>query len=230
MHPPTPDEAPWRAGWRAAVALRGPALLLAAISGGVVALYYHNPAARGALEAVAAFRARHGLLFSAAASTLFAGLVPFLYLRLHPATKASHPWPHVFFFAAFWAYKGVEVDLLYQLQSALFGAAPTLATVLKKMLFDQLVYNPLFAAVYGVLIYGWKDAGFRWGPPLADLRAPRWYARRVLPVMIAVWGVWVPTVSCIYALPLALQMPLNVLVNCFWVILFSLITVRQNRA
>ena len=88
-------------------------------------------------------------------------------------------------------------------------------------------------AVLALVDAGWPVAvidnlttGFRWAVPLGDLRAPGWYARRVLPVMIAVWGVWVPAVACIYALPLPLQLPLCCLVNCFWVILFSLITAR----
>ena len=79
-----------------------------------------------------------------------------------------------------------------------------------------------------MFLYDWKDAGFRWAAPLADLRAGRWYYRRILPVMIAVWAVWIPTVCCVYALPLALQLPLASVMNCLWAILFSHLTIRQN--
>ena len=222
-------EAPWQAGLHSAKATLKPGLLLIAAAAGVVLAYYHNATVHDWLEQVAAFRERGGFAFAAAMMMIFAGVLPFLYLRLDPVTAPSHPWPHLVFLAALWAYKGVEVDLLYRGATVLFGSGHDWLTVAKKMLFDQLVYNPLFAAPYGVLLYAWKDAGFHWSAPLADLRASRWYYRRVLPVMIAVWFVWVPAVCCIYALPLALQIPLNSVINCFWVILFSHITGRQNR-
>jgi len=222
-------EAPWQAGLHSARATLKPGLLLIAAAVGVVAAYYQNPVMHAWLEQVAAIRQQGGFAFAAAAMMIFAGVLPFLYLRLDPVTATAHPWPHLLFFAALWAYKGIEIDLLYRGLAITFGSGHDWPTVGKKMLCDQLLYNPLFAAPYGVLLYAWKDAGFRWSTALADLRTPRWYYRRVLPVMIAVWAVWVPAVCCIYALPLALQIPLNSVINCFWVILFSHITGRQNR-
>ncbi|MDP2137811.1 MAG: hypothetical protein Q8J74_08145 [Candidatus Didemnitutus sp.] len=223
------EEAPWRVGLHSARATALPGLVLITAAGLVVAAYYFSPPVHAALEAFAAFRIRGGFLYSALTTAFFAGLIPFLYLHFHPGTVARHPWPHVIFFVVFWGYKGVEIDLLYRVQALLFGDQVDWLTITKKMLVDQLIYNPFIAAPYGLLLYAWKDAGFRWAAPLADFRAPRWFWRRVLPVMIAVWGVWVPSVCLIYALPLALQLPLNSLVNTFWVILFSLITLQQNR-
>lgn len=226
MHPP--EESPWQTGLRGAraTALPGAVLVCAAIT--VVIAYYHHPAFHALLEHVAAFRTRWGLVYSICSTSLFAGIVPFLYLHFSRATAATHPWKHLLFFALFWGWKGAEVDYFYRLQAYLFGTDLSAATITKKLLFDQLIYNGLFAAPYGVLVYDWKDADYLWGPALADLRRPRWYARRVFAVMIAVVGVWVPAAGCIYAMPPALQIPLNSLVNCFWVILFSLILARQN--
>lgn len=222
------DEAPWQAGLHCARATALPAFVLLCGAAAVVVLYYRNATVHGWMEALAQFRVRGGFQFSAVSTALFAGIIPFLYLRASRTARAQHPWPHLVFFALFWGYKGIEIDLLYRLQAVLFGSGIDAATLAKKMAFDQLVYNGLFAAPYGVLVYAWKDAGFRWAGPLADFRRPRWYARRVLPVMIAVLSVWVPAVLCIYSMPLALQLPLNSLINCFWVILFSLIMARQG--
>jgi hypothetical protein len=52
----------------------------------------------------------------------------------------------------------------------------------------------------------------------------------VLPVLLGVWTVWIPVVTCVYALPSALQMPLFNIVLCFWSLLFVSITARQNRS
>lgn len=223
---PLPEESPLRAGLRSARATALPGTVLVLAAAAVVVAYYQIPAFHGLLEHVAAFRTRWGLAYSVVATSLFAGVIPFLYLRLNRATAAAHPWPHLLFFAVFWGWKGAEVDLFYRLQDHLFGSGADFATIGSKLLFDQIVYNGCYAAPYGVLIYAWKDAGFRWAEPLADLRRPRWYYRRVFAVMVAVMGVWIPAAACIYALPLALQLPLNSIVNCFWVILFSLITAR----
>jgi hypothetical protein len=223
-------EPPWRVGLKSARRLTLPGAVLVSAAAMVVTSYYHVPAVRAWLDGVAEFRVHWGWAYAAVAQALFAGLIPFLYLHFHPATRAIHPARHGVFFVLFWAYKGLEVDAFYRGQALLFGDGPELATILPKVAVDQLVYNPLFAAPIAVLVYAWKDAGYRWAAPLADLRAPRWYYRRVLPVMIAVWAVWVPAVSCIYALPLALQLPLCSLVNCFWVILFSLMTAPNRTA
>jgi hypothetical protein len=226
--PLPPEEAPWRAGLHSARATALPGAVLVGAAIGVVVSYYHVPAVHAALEQLAAIRVRGGFFYSAASTALFAGIIPFLYLHFTPTTRAGHPWPHLAFFALFWGYKGIEVDGLYRLQALMFGTGVDFGTIFKKLLFDQIVYNGMFAAPYGVLVYAWKDAGFKWGPVLADFRAPRWYYRRVFSVMIAVMGVWIPAVCCIYSMPPALQIPLNSLVNCFWVILFSLIMARQN--
>jgi len=225
-----PPEPPWRTGLACARRLTLPGFVLVAAAAMVVTSYYHSPAFHAWLDGIAAFRMRWGLAYGAVAQALCAGLIPFLYLHFHPATRASHPARHGVFFVLFWACKGLEVDLFYRLQAVMFGDGPELASILPKVAVDQFIYNPLFAAPIAVLVYAWKDAGWSWAEPLADLRSPRWYYRRVLPVMVAVWAVWVPAVSCVYALPLALQLPLCSLVNCFWVILFSLMTAPERTA
>jgi len=221
-------EPPWRVGLDSARRLTLPGLVLVSAAAMVVTSYYHLPAVRTWLDGVAEFRTRWGWAYAATAQALCAGLIPFLYLHFHPATRAMHPARHGAFFVLFWAYKGIEVDVFYRAQALMFGDGPELASILPKVAVDQFVYNPLFAAPIAVLVYAWKDAGWNWATPRADLRSPRWYYRRVLPVMIAVWAVWIPAVSCVYALPLALQLPLCSLVNCFWVILFSLMTARAR--
>jgi hypothetical protein len=227
---PTTEEAPWRAGLHGVRALVGPGLVLQAVALALVLAYYFLPAAHELFARLAVWRTAGGYIFSALASAVCGGVLPFLYLRLNPATRAAHPWPHLFFFALFWAWKGVEVDLLYRTLGAVFGTEPGFATVAPKVLADQFGYNLLYAAPVGNLCFAWKDAGFRWAPVAADLRRGRWFARSVLPVLLGVWAVWIPVVSCVYALPPALQIPLFNVVLCFWSLLFAHILARQRRA
>ena len=222
-------EAPWRAGLHSARALFRPGLLLQSGALALVLAYYCLPAAHGLFTQLAGWRTGGGYLFSALAGAVCGGVLPFFYLRLHPATRPAYPWPHLFFFALFWAWKGAEVDLWYRVLALLFGNGTGPATIIPKILADQFGYNLLYAAPVGNLCFAWKDAGFRWAPVAADLRQGRWYARRILPVLLSLWAVWIPVVACVYALPPALQIPLFNVVLCFWSLLFAHITARQNR-
>lgn len=223
------NESPWRVGWEGARLLIRPGLVLQTIALALVLAYYFVPAARGFFAQIAVWREAGGYFFSAASTALCGGVLPFLYLRWNPATRTSHPWPQLAFFTLFWVWKGAEVDLLYRSLGWLFGNEANFQTIASKVLMDQLVYNPIYATPIGIIFYSWKNVGFRWSLVLADLRAGRWYSRQVVPAQFAVWCVWGPVVSCIYALPPALQIPLFNIVLCFWSLLFAYITTHQNR-
>lgn len=62
----------------------------------------------------------------------------------------------------------------------------------------------------------------------ADFRTRGWYARTVLPTLIANFGVWVPAVAIIYALPTPLQLPRQNLVLCFFTLLLAHLNRRQH--
>ena len=225
---PVTSEAPWKAGLQSARALFRPGLILQSTALGVVLAYYYLPAAHGLFTQLTVWRTEGGYLFSALASAVCGGVLPFLYLRLHPATRPGYPWRHLVFFTLFWAWKGAEVDLWYRILAMLFGHEPAPSTIIPKVLADQFVYNAIYATPVGNLCFAWKNAGFRWAPVAADFRAGRWYARSVLPVLLTVWALWIPVVCCIYALPSALQIPLFNVVLCFWSMLYAHITARQN--
>ena len=224
-----PEESPWRAGWESARLLFWPGLLLQSAALALVLVYYFVPAAHGVFVQIGAWREAGGYFFSACSTALFGGVLPFLYLRWNPVSRATHPWSQLTFFILFWAWKGVEIDLLYRSLGWLFGNHATFPTIAAKVLIDQFVYNPLYATPFSSLLYAWKNAGFRWPPVIADVRGGRWYMRRVVPVQLALTCVWLPVVSCVYALPPALQMPLFNVVLCFWSLLFAAITSRQKQ-
>lgn len=221
--------APWRAGLQSIRALLFPGLVLQSVALALVLAYYLVPATAGFFADLARWQSSGGLPFTAVTTALCGGLLPFLLLRGHRDTRGNHPWPHLVFFMLFWAWKGCEVDLWYRGLTWLYGNGHDPSTIVRKVLSDQFGFNPFYAAPVGNLCFAWKDAGFRWRPVAADLQAGRWYARRVLPVLMAVWFLWIPVVCCVYALPLPLQMPLFNVVLCFWSMLFAHILSRQSQ-
>lgn len=226
----SPTEAPWRAGLQSVRSLLLPGFVLQGVALGLVLAYYFVPATAGFFARLSSWQSAGGLRFTAVTTALCGGLLPFLFLRAHRDTRSRHPWPHVWFFMVFWAWKGSEVDLLYRGLTWLYGDGHDASTIVRKVISDQFGFNPFYAAPVGNLCFAWKDAGFRWSPVAADLQAGRWYVRRVLPVLIAVWFLWIPVVSCVYALPQPLQMPLFNVVLCFWSMLFAHILSRQSPA
>ena len=103
------------------------------------------------------------------------------------------------------------------------------ATVFKKVLVDQFIYNPLFAAPYTVICYELKNQGFRWRRSRHAFTA-EFYRTRTIPALCATWTVWIPVTSAIYALPSLLQIPLFALALTFWVLMVAYITSRPHIA
>jgi hypothetical protein len=222
-------EAPWKAGLRGARANLGAGLVLQAVALAIVLAYYHHLPTRNAFERLVAFRAQTGLVFGMISTGLFGGVLPFLYLRSNPETRAHHGRREGVTLTAFWAYKGLEFEILYRVLAHVVGTGHDVATIATKAFLDQFVYSPAFAIPVTVLVYQWCALGFSARAVVADFRTPGWYGRTVLPTLIANLGVWLPAVAIIYALPTPLQLPLQNLVLCFFTLLLAHLNRRRHR-
>jgi hypothetical protein len=216
---------PWRSALRGARAHLGPGLVLQAGALALVLAYYHCEPARVLLTRLLELRRQTGFAFAVVSTGLFGGFLPFLYLRGGGDTPAHYSWRQGFALTAFWAYKGIEVDLFYRILARTVGEGHEAGTIVTKVIIDQLVYCPILAVPVTVLVYEWVEARFDGAAVFADWREPRWYLRRTLPVLISNLGVWVPAVAIIYSLPTPLQLPLQNLVLCF----YTLVIAHQTR-
>lgn len=200
-----------------------PALVLQAFALAIVFGYFWSSPIHVALDQIGALKVRYGYAYSAVATCIFGGLVPFAVLSLAGRIPASRRWRELAFYALLWLWKGVEVDAFYRAQAHWFGDGSSVATIAVKTAVDQFGYVPLWAAASQVLLFTWKDAGFsRAATRAAFERQP--FAQRVLVVIFSTWVVWIPAVAIIYSLPSALQIPLFNLVLCFWCLLMSFIS------
>src|SRR4029453_4573782 len=212
-------------GWEAARPNLAPAFLIQVVMLAVLGGYYLSPAVAGLLNDFAALKMRHGLTFVLLAAVAAGALLPELVLivffqRGRPARQNLR---NLLFTVPIWAIDGSLVDLLYRSEAAWLGNVVTFPVVLAKICIDQLGYNPLFAAPFGVLTYEWKNSGFS----LESLvRGFTWrhYRDKVVPTLLATWAVWIPLMAIIYSLPLALQFPLFSLALTFWVLLLTYMT------
>lgn len=215
------NEPPWRAGLRGARALALPGFVLQAVALSLVLAYYYHPATHEAVNSLAAFRDRTGIVFGIISTGLCGGLIPFLYLRARLRTRHRFTWGGGATLTAFWAYKGIEIEIWYRLLARFVGDDTGVGTIATKMFLDQFIYCPVIAIPATVIVYAWIETGFDFSKVVSDIRLGTWYRRRVLPVLISNLGVWVPTVCIIYALPTPLQLPLQNIVLCFFTLLLA---------
>jgi hypothetical protein len=222
-------DAPWRSGLRGARANLVPGILLQLAAVALVFGYYHLPVIQRSLNRLLELRLAAGVTFAILSTALFGGMLPFLYIHYRRRAGSGDPlygWVQGLGLTLFWGYKGLEVDLWYRLQAHMFGGGHEPATIVIKVFFDQFLYCPLFAVPVTAAVYQAVDSHGDWRGLAADLRAPSWYRRRVLPILISNVGVWVPAVAVIYCLPTPLQLPLQNIVLCF----YTLVVAHQMRA
>jgi hypothetical protein len=219
-------EPPWKAGVRGARANLLPGLALWAVAAATVASYYFWPAAHAAFEQLAVFRERSGFFYAIVATGLCGGFIPFLYLRAQKNPGVPYVWRDAAFLTLVWAYKGIEVDLVYRGLAHLLGTGHNPGTLLGKMFLDQFVYCPIWAVPSTLLVYVLREARYDWA--LVGRRLDRrFYPREVLPALLANMGVWVPAVLLIYSLPSPLQLPLFNVVLCFWTLILAHVAARS---
>jgi len=200
-----------------------PALVLQAFALLIVLGYFWSPSVQQALDVVGALKVRYGYGYSAVATCIFGGLIPYVVLLLAGRIPRDRRFAELAFYLGLWFWKGVEVDALYRAQGFWFGEGSDASTIAIKTFVDQFGYAPLWAAPSQVLLFTWKDAGFTLsGARAAFQRQP--FLQRVLVVVFSTWVVWIPAVAIVYSLPSALQLPLFNLVLCFWCLLMSFIS------
>jgi hypothetical protein len=220
-------ESPWRAGLHSARANLLPGLVLQAGALALVLAYYRHAPTRAMLEQLTTLRSEVGVIFPICSTGFFGGLLPFAVMKLQRSTRSRYTWRQGGVIAAFWAYKGFEVDLWYRALARVFGEQHDAATIVIKSLCDQFIYCPIVAVPFTALVYEWTETHFDRAALVADVRAGGWYRRRILPLLISNLGVWLPAVGIIYSLPTALQLPLQNLVLCFFTLLVAHQVSRQ---
>lgn len=223
-------ERPWMAGLRAARANLLPGLFVQALMLALLLGYYFYPPTRDLLDGLAQLKARWGYGYSALAALVAGALIPEI-LRVVAFQQREirrENFANLLFTVPFWCAMGAIVDFFYRSQAGWFGAEASLSVVAKKVLVDQFLYSPLFAAPVTAWLYDWKLRGY----PTRGLRGfftAAYYRDRIVPVLFATWGVWIPIVTILYSLPVLLQIPLFALALSLWVILYTWMSEQAPR-
>ena len=201
----------------------GPGFILQGFALAMVLLYYFHPPTHQLLLKIPEIKQRMGVFFPILAAAFFGGLIPFIFLMTRKEVARGRFLANLLFMLGFWGLNGLIVDCFYKVQASLFGDHPDMVTVIKKVCFDQFVYNPVWAVPWSVSALYWKQCDFSFRTAKARF-SKAMFTRDMPAVLLATWTVWIPTVAIVYSLPLALQFPLVCIVSCFW----SLMLVALN--
>ncbi len=190
----------------------------------VVVAYSRAGWSRPCFDLLAHAKERGGYLFSMAAAALAGGAAPevlkiVFFQRFRPTKRNL---AELAFAMPFWAEAGLTVDILYRAQNVWFGSGVNFSTLAAKVFIDQFVYNPFYAAPTMTWAYEWRNRGFRLHAN-RDMFTAAFYVSRVIPTLLATWGVWIPLVALIYSLPPLLQTPLFSLALTFWALMVAFI-------
>ncbi|MFT4175508.1 MAG: hypothetical protein QM627_02525 [Luteolibacter sp.] len=226
--PQPPAEAPWVAGWQAAKANLVPGLVIQAIMLALLLAYYFYPPTTDLLNRLAGVKQAWGYGYSLVSAAIAGAVIPeilrIVLLQGRRVTRANLS--NFLFSAVYWGVMGMVVDFFYRLQARWFGEEASFEVVAKKVLVDQFLYNPLFAAPVVAILYDWKNSGYR-VRGFGRFFTWRYYKTTVIPTLFATWGVWIPIITIIYSLPSLLQIPLFGLALSLWVMLYTWMSERR---
>jgi hypothetical protein len=220
---------PFSAGFRAARANLIPGLLIQVLMVALVLLYYLFPPAHSWFQLLAAAKSQWGYAFSFCSAVLAGALLPVLLkcLTIQRGRLTRADLAELLFLCIFWGSDGVIIDAFYRFQAVIFGAQADFHVVLKKVLVDQFIYNPLFAAPYTIGCFEFKNQRYQWCR-MRHVFTADFYRLQTIPALCATWAVWIPVTTAIYALPSLLQIPLFALAVTFWALLITYITSKPN--
>jgi hypothetical protein len=215
---------PFAAGLAALRRFWRPFVLIQSVAVALGLAYRFSDAVRAVCVVLARWKTAGGLPFAALTSAIAGGVLPELAKWLvarqaSPSDARAQRLRDMLFNASFFAVNGVLVDGLYRTAARLFGNDARLATVVRKIAFDQFVFTPI-VMVLATALFLHRQRGWSWARTRPAL-GRGFLAARVMPLLVPCWCFWIPIVAVVYALP----GPLQFLMFAFALAAWSLIMV-----
>jgi hypothetical protein len=187
--------------------------------------YFYWPASQQTFQFFADLKAEYGALYAVISTSIFGGLLPFLYLFLSGKIRFL-PIAQLLFYIIIWAALGGLINGFYGFQIVLFGEGTDWLTIMKKTSFDQFVFTVFVTSPFIALAFLWKDQQFNWQQ--TKMHFDDLIKVQIPTTIVTTWIIWIPAVSLIYMMPSNLQIPLFNLVLCFFVLILAILNVDEK--
>jgi hypothetical protein len=187
--------------------------------------YFYWPASQPVFQFFANLKAEYGSLYAVISTSIFGGLLPFLYLFLSGKIRFMAI-QQLLFYVFVWALLGWVINAFYDFQVLLFGEGIDWLTIVKKTTFDQFVFSVFITSPFIALAFLWKDQQFNWQKTKMNL--DDLIKVQIPSTVVATWIIWIPAVSIIYMMPTNLQIPLFNLTLCFFVLILAILNAEDH--
>ncbi|WP_448246585.1 hypothetical protein [Thalassotalea agariperforans] len=203
-----------------------PGIFLQVIALLIGCCYFFWPSAQPVFTFIASVKSENSIMFAMLSTALFGGLIPFIFLLAMGRIKFK-PVQQGLFYCFLWGFIGLVVDYFYGWQAVWFGIENNVATIAIKTFVDQFIFSALLTCPFMTIAYLWKDQQFNFGALKSQLNKSL-FTLKIPSIVITNWLIWIPSVSLIYMMPRALQLPLFNVVLCFFVIVLAVLTAPET--
>jgi hypothetical protein len=215
-------------GWLGAKENLIPGLVIIFFAALLVTAYYALAPVQDALEGLQALRNSWGLAFSMLTSVVGAGLIPGLYLMaVGKARRDKRGYLDLLFTSLVWATDIIWIDYFYKFQDWFWGPSITFGIVIAKMLLDQFVFTPFLSIQHIAVGLRLRDLNYDFKALGRALRDD-WIIKVIIPMLVGCWLTWIPGTLVVYSLPLPLQLPLMVLIQCFFALEMAFVSSKMT--
>jgi hypothetical protein len=206
-----------------------PAMGLQFVALFVLWAYRFWPGAQFFLNQVGRFKHDIGFEFAFVTSALAGAVLPLALQGLQRGAHRRIPLTALPVLLLFWGLRGCIVDILYQYQSIAWGDNALLQTLAIKVFCDLGIFTPLIGIPTVALMFAWLDANGNSERFLVNFERGliAWFKRDVWPLVPMAWVVWLPALMVIYALPVDLQLPISIIIQCFWALFLVVLTDKK---
>ena len=217
-----------RTGWLGAKENAVPGLVIIFFAALLVAAYYLFASIREMLEGLQLISRSWGLAFSMLTSAIGAGLIPGLYLMATGKSRRdARGFLDLLFTCLVWATNMIWVDYFYKFQDAFWGPSVSFGIVISKMLLDQFVFTSFLSIHHVGIGFRLRDLNYDFNALGRALRDD-WIIKVTIPMLVNCWMTWIPGTMVVYSLPLLLQIPLMVLIQCFFALEMAVVSSRMQ--
>jgi len=217
---------PLKIGWESVKANALPMVLLWALAAATVLGYYFVPGVASAFEPLKRWQTESGWIAAVLNRIVFCGFLPGVFLLTVKSIRPRKVWTTIAAYSLWSGMWGVLCDVFCTVQAEWFGSGNDFATVCCKTLVDQFVWTVFFSTPLNAVFFFFTAKDF------SVVRARREWPKRFiadacLPMLVADWFVWLPTMFVVYVFPLPLQIQLIGFAGAYWM-LVGLGVGRQN--
>lgn len=205
-----------------------PILVIQAAIIGLVVGYYVSPQVKQVAGHVSDWKDHVSLPALFAVGMFAGGLLPEIAKAVSGHLKPSPDWFRATLYNAFvYGCVALLTNFFYSALGIWFGTGNAPVTVVTKTCVDMFVATPLMFTPFTVFLFEAYALGFQPGR-IGKSLSQSFYRRRIVPTLVMAWGVWIPVLSAMYALPLSLQFPTAMLAEAAWSIMVVFVNVNER--